>query len=298
MLRPTFFWSTSLFLVSAAIFFILHEATAASVFQTVTVKNNPPQVEEVIIADSPSGIGLQNFSLREGSTATMYIRGFASDPDSCIDIDSPTSWKIVAYRSDLPEGETCLPDQVNCYPVDITSSVLLSGCTEPADTTIEYMASIVFQYTANPTDTSSPHAATDWTMYIQITDEAQQAEVAHKTTFEMDSLIAFTVTPSVNYGRLPRGEDSSPQPVVFANTGNREINIRHFFLTNFHCSGLGSADIPASNVTLTQNSPSGPSVGDHFSLLDTQTIYFRLHMPESGVSGDCTNTIKFQAVAP
>lgn len=291
-------------LVISGLFFWSHQAWGASFLQFVTVKNIPPQVTQLVLGDGPSGGYIQSLTLRQQDTATIYLRGYATDPTSCFDFDTPQSWKIVAYRSDLPEKENCIASAENCYQVNAVNDLMLSGCTEPKDTTIDYLVPIIFLSTADPTDSGSLHADSNWTVSIQITDEAGQKSPQRVATFEMNSLLAYTVTPSINYGNLRLGETSSSQEVEFINTGNRDLFVNNFSLSDFQCTGFLSRGIPSSNVKVALDAPEGESPNETFLLPrksnqnnSTRKLFLSLHMPEERVGGTCNNSISFQVRA-
>ena len=169
-------------------------------------------------------------------------------------------------------------------------------------------------YFADPTDTGSVHAATNWTAEVTPSDEA--TGTAGTDTIEMSSLAALNTTGSVSYGVLGLGADTgtTDQTVVVTNTGNEglDTDLDGYGSSNGDGNAMGCTvgSVTVSNekyfATASTAYASKTSLSDTATKLDldlpqrtgavsTKDVYWGLGMPSSGVSGTCTGVIVFTA---
>ena len=279
--------------------------------QTTVVGNASPTVDTVTSAITTGGADQATITPTENTTKTLYFHGAATDNNGCDDFDTAADWSMKLYRTDKTSG--CSADNNDCY-AGSTDDLTISGCTGASDLNLDYEWEDDIQYFADATDAGSPNAATNWTVSITAADTAS-ASGSNTDTFEMGSLIALSVTASVNYGTVALGADSAEQTITFTDTGNRAIDADQTADGDMSCTGPGSSDIAvgaAHIATLTgftygtddqaltttattvdmslaqRTSEVTPSTDDWFAIL---------RMPATGVGGTCTNTITFTAKA-
>ena len=271
-----------------------------------------PTVDSVTTAIVSGGTDQSSIALVENSTKTIYIHGSATDVDDCGEIDALGQWVIKSFRTDVTDQQNCTLDKNDCYSA---SSGTLTNCAPGSgDLDIDYEGEIDLQYYADPTDAGSPHSATDWTNFVKVTDDTSKVGWAIDS-YEMESLIALTVTSSVDYGTVALGADSAEQTINFTNTGNRAIDADQTADGDMICDGPGSENIAVGNAHLSFTPGFTYGVGDQAltttattvelnmaqrtndSIVSVRSAYLILRMPADGVGGTCTNTITFTAKA-
>lgn len=303
------------FCVGRIIWLLIFSITLGGIFflgSNSSKANSSPSVDTVVTAIVSGGSDQSSITLVENSTKTIYIHGSASDPDGCGDIDTLSRWLVKTFRTDVTGAQTCTTDNNNCYEA---TSGTLSNCTlGGGDLNIDYEAPISLQYYADPTDAGSPHSATNWTVFVRVRDDA--SAVGYSTdNYEMESLIALTVSGSVDYGTVALGADSVEQTITFTNSGNRDIDADQTADGDMICNGPGSQNIAVGKVHFSFSAGFTYGTGDQAltttastveldfpqrtndSLISVKSAYLILRMPTDGVGGTCSNTITFTAKA-
>lgn len=275
--------------------------------------NNNPTIDSITIAETTGGSAITAINLNEATVKNIYIHGTATDLDGCDQIDSassPSSWKVVLYRSDLAGGNSCTADDQNCYQ-DSEQDSDLFNCNPPSDTVLDYEMVIPVEFYADATDPgSSPdHATTNWTAYVEVTDD-ESGTGSTSTTVEMNTLLALTVSESINYGELDLGDESAEKPLTITNTGNHNdldptiadysgwnCDIGSFDASQVHWNttpALGYAggnavsdtDTDLYDLSITKSTDGSPSTDD---------VYLTLKLPTTGISGNCSNSLTIVA---
>ena len=271
-----------------------------------------PTVDSVITAITSGGGDQSSIALVESSTKTIYIHGSATDVDGCEEIDTLGQWVIKSFRTDVTDQQNCTLDNNDCYSAG--SGTLTNCAPGSGDLDIDYEGVINLHYYADPTDAGSPHSATDWTNFVKVTDDTSKVGWAIDS-YEMESLIALTVSGSVDYGTIALGADSVEQTINFTNSGNRAMDADQTADGDMICNGPGSENIAVGNAHLSLSAGFTYGVGDQAltttattvdlslgqrtndSIISVRSVYLILRMPVDGVGGTCTNTITFTAKA-
>lgn len=271
-----------------------------------TKANSTPSIDSLTTALSSYGSDVSNVSPNENSTVTVYIHGTASDADGCTDIDTASQYTEVAYRSNIGGAHSCSTDNNSCY----TGTVTLAGCSGGADTDINFEYTVDLQYYADPTDAGAPQAATDWTSYIKVDDDAM-ASASLTDTWEYNSLLAINVTGSIDYGSLIFEQQSSEQSLLFTNTGNRDLDATQTTNGDMQCAS-GMITTTSTHYSATSGFPyaEGTEFTNGESTIglnllqrtndeaeSTKTIYTLLKAPAIGAGGNCGHIFTFTAVA-
>lgn len=305
------------FIVLIAIFGVIIVITvgrsqADNTTQSATVLNSAPVIDTIMIATTDNGADISSLSLTENSTKTVYIYGQMTDENGCDQINNSNNLTIRFYRSDIAGEELCVHDKNNCYPAPNRQDV--DDCLGASDLQASYHSSFLIDHFTDPTDSGSPNAPAHWIAMVKVRD-GESTSVPMTDTVEIESLLAFDVTNSINFGTVELGNDSAVRTIEFTNVGNRAADASQSGSGDMICSGNGSNDIPTGNVHL--SAESGFAYGTNDQSLSTSSTNFDLslqqrtseynpltknvslilRMPSSGVSGICANTITFTATA-
>jgi hypothetical protein len=182
--------------------------------------NSLPEIQTDAVP-SVSGItvnGNQSISLSINTTTLVQATATVTDLNGFADIGYVTS---TLYLSSA--GPTCATDNNSCYPVASTSCPLSACGGSVCTVTCSYNV----QYFADPTDSGTPWAGQTWNAAMTAFDDEGATSTASTTGVSLLSLLAMTVTPSINYGTLSPGQTISPlnQPTVVTSTGNVSLNV-------------------------------------------------------------------------
>lgn len=266
-----------------------------------------PVVNSVTAAATQGGIE-STLSLTENNTATLYVYGSITDADGCEDVATNGTVTGKFYRSNHASGDGCSADNNDCYTI-ANAACTKTNCTGPEDTTLDYQCTASIQYYADAT-TSGPNSGTDWTAKITATDAASTTGT-NTDTIEVASMVALDVTPSIQYGSIDLGAESSQQTATVTNTGNNDLDVTlsvngamtcasgsisansaHYSDTAAFSYNDGSA-LSTTPTELELNLPHLTSDGG----AQTKNIYLKLKMPASGAGGSCSNTLSVSATA-
>lgn len=287
----------------------LAETTVTSELQT-TADNAAPVIDSLVVSDQENGSLITDFVPNEGMTKDLYVYGTASDDNGCTDITSVEVW--VFHAPTMPEGPRPA-DNNDTYHVNAT----VGGCAGAGDDGVTYQTVIPIANYVDPTDAGSPYPTETWTALVLINDDSRNGMSLQY--FEVDSLAAFDTDSFISYGALALGETSTEQTINFTNTGNHQVNAL-ILATSTHSGDMvsdlpGFSDIPAGNVhfSLTQGTyESGipvsgsspyylsinlPAQTDDLSPAPQVATYWRIKIPDTGVSGTYSNSLDFIAVS-
>ncbi len=311
----------------AIIALLVLKSKADTALQQVNIGASAPTFDNIVVSDSSQGadIGLPGgagFTTNEGAVKSIFVRGTVSDPNGCNDLKDIT---VTVYRSGATGGAACTSDMNDCYtatllPVDFV------GCTGVEVTTVTFEKSFSFANFVDPSDAGSPYAAETWVAKGVVTDNANApAELTEE--LEVNSLAAFSVPGSINYGAVGLGLDSDAIGLTFSNTGNRAVDADVVALIDpvhqpsplvgdMTSNLTGFSDIPASAVHYSLASGFTYGTGDtavsklastdlalnllqqtNDVVVPTTDTYWKLRMPTSGVNGTYTNVLVFTAKA-
>lgn len=273
--------------------------------------NDYPVVVSVSVKDASNNdlttTGLHPIS---GGTTDVTVSGQVSDADYCTDIDNVTVY--LARSGAWPmTGAPCSADNNNCY-VAIIPAASLTNCTG-RETTANYSATFQTTNYIDPTDTGT-YASDTWMAVVRVTDASETSATDNATTFETYSLASFTATSEIDFGTLQLDGYSGYEAVTFTNNGNTSLDayIRadgpmtsdlqgfavipegnvHYSMQDTFDYGRGTA-MTTSDVFLPVQLPQQTIVDG--GIPPTKNVYFKLHMPASGVKGPYRNILTFTA---
>ena len=180
---------------------------------TYTV-NNPPAVDSVNLTPDP-------INLSENTTTTVTCAATVSDADGGNTITSATA---TVYRSGV--GYSCAANDNNCYPNITPSATSTSGNYFYATFTVDLW------FHAEPTDegdyaTAQGWNTQTWQCYVIAKDnQGATATGTDSTPPDLNTLLALTVTPTIDYGTLAGGATSSASEIItVTTTGNVPIDV-------------------------------------------------------------------------
>lgn len=278
---------------------------------SATITNAAPTVDSVTVAETSQGLSLTNISLNENTTKNIYVYGSYTDNNGCADV---TSIALQFYNSGTG-GVGCAANDNRCYNNNSTgyncsfTSVPGDSCSGGTDVTANYQCSVPIQYFAEPNDLGSYDPPINWVARITATDAALATGYSTRDV-TVNTLTALDVGSSINYGSLGVGATSaSDAPLVISNTGNNNSLRVYGSGTNMACT-VGS--IPVGNqhysvvagadynsmIPLTGSQANTGAIitkATSASTPSTYTIYWKLRIPSSGLSGSCSGTSTFSA---
>ena len=279
------------------------QGNSGQVVLRAAVTNVPPTAAAPIVATVSGGSSVSSFNLVAGSSTTMFVHGTVSDENGC---ETLTSVAVKVYLEDA--GSNCTPDGDSCAG---TTTNVLTSCT-PGTTDAQYEVSLPMPYNMEPTDAGAPYEGKKWFATVTVTDHASATGIGTNAGFDMNSLIAFDVTPAINYGLVQFGQTSQKQTLTFSNKGNRVL--KSSFLANGPLVCQGGGTIPPENVRLSLQATdifddmTSVSAASPKTLLlglakkvsgtedPTANMYAQLLLPQhAGVTGSCSNALTFTA---
>jgi hypothetical protein len=180
---------------------------------STTAANSAPVVSSVLLNNGSDITVIENTSTSISVTAT------AQDADTYSNLSYATS---VIYRSGATAA--CTADQNNCYRIS-SSSCSLSAC---AGNSCTVTCTAKIQYFAESTDDAGAFTQEDWQASVTAVDAGDLSNTSGTLSgVELNSLLSLDVTPTIAYGTLRAGLDSTStnQVATTTNTGNVAIDI-------------------------------------------------------------------------
>ncbi len=240
--------------------------------------NSPPVASSVSI-DS----GASDIDLTENTTTEVVCAATVTDTDGYVDI---LSVEAKLYRTSV--GHSASDDNNNHYT--------LSGDTECVPSngggdTEDYTCTFDVYFHADPTDSGSIYETDDWTCRVMPSDSDGEG-TADTDTIEINTLIALSVSSSIDYGNLQQGEDtgSSNQTTVVTNTGNAIIDLEVSGNGSSMCTDFPTCSGDVLGVTNQEYSLSTFSYGSGSDLSTTPaTIDITIPKPTTSPSNQEDN---------
>lgn len=199
------------------------EGAYQGVLSTFSVNNTAPSVSAVTI-NSGNAITLES-----NNTKTVTLTATVSDNNSCYGTEI-TSVLGYVYRSGIgysgcdSSGEA---DNNNCYP-EITCSVVSGSCTDTSDASANYTCSVDIYSYADPTVTSTQYPDETWKTTIKATDDdSSSASTEVSSGVEMNALIAYSISSSINYGTLSVEGKNDPLDRTTTTTPTGNVGLDH-----------------------------------------------------------------------
>jgi hypothetical protein len=247
--------------------------------------------------------GGQSISLMMATTTLVTTTGTVTDLNGSANIASVNG---TLYLSSVTSSQACAQNDNNCY---LQASCPLSACAGQSCTAT---CSFNVQYFADPTDSGTPWAGQSWLGSMTATDFAGGSSTATSSAgVSLLSLLALSVTPSINYGSLAPGSTTQTltQTVVVTSTGNISLNVTLYGvdMTSGGNSILVSQQRYASSaVSYASGTALAVSPGNLFQLKEpktvssstpaTSTVYWGIGVPVPQPSGDYTGANAFIGV--
>ncbi len=276
-----------------------------------TIMNVAPVVSNVTINSG------SNITLNEGSTKGINVTATVTDNNACTNISSVTT---SVYRSGIAYAncdEAGNQDDNNCYAVvSCTVDGAVNACDGASDASASYRCSVTLQYVADPTDASAPFAAENWSGTVKATDASSGTHTATPGAgIELQSMIGYEVTSSINYGSLSIGQKNDPLDKIttITNTGNVSLDEEvsgtdmtnggtGTILVSFQKYALSAATAYNSAVALGPTSEGGVKADLNCPKTtvvgspETKNTWWGLYIPEGTEPGSYTGTISIVAV--
>jgi len=257
----------------------------------------PPVASAVSIDSGASGV-----TLTENATKNVVCSATVTDANGYADI---TSVEAKLYRTGV--GSAASDDPNNHYTLAGDSQCVPSGGSGNTET---YTCTFAVQFFAEPTDAGSIYASDNWTCLVTPSDSGG-AGTAASDTIEVNTLLALNVTSSINYGNLSLGSTSGSYPkiVTVTNTGNANMDPQVSSAAAMTCT---TGTIPVANQEYADFSF---TYGSGYTLSGTPTTlnlalpkptsdtpvtansYWGISIPSTGISGSCSGSNTFTAVA-
>ena len=188
-----------------------------------TVSSVAPGVTDVTIN------GGNAITLVESTTKSVALTATVTSDNTCSSI---TSVKGYLYRSGIGYTGCDTSGEANdnyCYP-EISCTLNSNSCTDGTEGSADYTCTVNVQYFADPTDTNTQYDSQNWLARIKATNSGDLSTSTEVTTgVEMNSLTAFSVTSTLNYGDLLVGGSNSPldRILITTATGNVGLDQEH-----------------------------------------------------------------------
>ena len=286
-----------------------------------TITNSAPTVNSPVNLGYASQTADTNpLTLTEGAPRTLYVFGEYTDTNSCLDVTTSGTMRLVFYRSGVSGGTACTESKLNCLNENssgYTSSSNVGGsCTGQSDTTADYQFSVPMQYYIDATDVG-PYSAQDWIAYVVAVDGGGAEGTRSSSGRELNTLEALTIDASFDFGNVTLGSTNvheTNNDLTLTNTGNDNTLDFRLSGTAMGCNGGGS--IPVGNVKYVTTTYSS-TIGD-YTALSTSPAYARISLtkrsiasnapavtstwlgvvvPSTGVAGVCSGSLTFTASA-
>ncbi len=311
------------FVLLAALLFVSIRSKAAEGGESdtqVTISAAAPTMS--LFAHNQSELPLSMLLINEGSVTNTEIEILYSDNNGCAEIVAASSTvEMVAFHSQETalscatsgtNSSTCIAS--NDAFAEFAGAVGSNTCTGPTDLDVSYKYTIEWDYFV------SSSVADGWGLSARITDAAG-------TTSTLTLVDNFGVTgqtymslasSTVDFGSLALGATAtSADPLVLTNTGNDSLDV-DLLIDNMTCTdGTINADSggdpgeirvdigSAAFESMGSNVAGGLVTLSNFNLeaassrtdSATQTIYWGIEIPTSGVGGTCTGGITLTATA-
>lgn len=294
--------------------FVSFNSEGETTITTVDVNNAQPVVSNVIIATSSYGNAAASLNLTEAQTTPVFVHGLLTDNNGCEDISPSGTVEVFFFRTN---SSVCpnnpVQDEKECYYANQNSVNCSFGTTDSGnqnqcvsggtDTTVSFECQFDVYFFADATGSGGTYNASNWSGLIIADDVSVGPAAQSSSTAEIEVLTAISVSSSINYGNVSLNASSSDVGLGVRNTGNEELDV-NFAGLPMPCSligtiavgqqryATGSVDYNAKTVltgssTLFElNLPRQTTV----STFSTDTIYWQIKLPASGVAGQCQGT--------
>ncbi len=283
---------------------------ADSVNTQTNITNHSPTVEDVFVNDAQwvfsPGFGGGSITVVPGGQRDVWINGNVRDQNGRGDI---LAVKGQFYKTTA--GDTCTPDSNDCYA---ESSCSTQNDTEGDLEVLEYSCLMSLDYWTDSTSTGGASPSTDWTVKVEVVDNAMTTGSDSSVTKEIETTLALTIPTTINFGTLTKGQSTTSannQHQVIGQNANDEGDVEVSSAADMTCTNTGTIPVANQEWSLTDVDHSDPAGTDlSGSAADTnlgvaykttgdvsETLYWNIELPASNISGTCTGTTTVTAIA-
>ena len=278
----------------------------------VNIGNSLPVASSVTIAAGNLNGG--EVELTSNQTTQINITATITDYNGCTDIDSVNA---TFFRTNITGGSNAADNNRTHYSMDCT--VQAGTCTGDSDSAADYDCKVNVTWYADPTDSGSKFAGTNWTVNVTPYDTTGIG-TSDSTIYDLKTLTSFNlIDTSINFGSLSLGQNTTTtnQDITLENLGNEGIDI------SFTGYGATQYDNYSMNCTLGEipidyleysassftygagNDLSNSTTELDFDLdrgNDTTTrpqkdSFYGLKIPTEGVGGSCSGNVVITATS-
>ena len=285
---------------------VRHENAAGDSGWSAPVSFSTNKLPDVTAAELESGSS--SFSLTPQVNTTITATATVEDNDSCQDLDT-----VDATFFRTGQGQAGADNNNYRYTMVCTQDV--GTCTGPSDTEADYTCTADITYYAEGTDAVSQNAADDWTVEITADDGTDTGD-SSTDTIEVETLVAFEVSATVNFGSLSPGTNTGTtnQLMTITNYGNAQLDMDVSDYGLVASDGLAmscaTGSIPDSNLkydtsafTYSSGGIAASSTPIEFDLdlakstgsVSSTTLYTGIAVP-SATKGACTGFLELNAI--
>lgn len=246
--------------------------------------------------------GGSDINLTENSTKNITLTATVTDNNSCYggEIASVKAYVYGSFTGYSGCDGIEDADDNDCYP-EITCTVDGGTCTGDTDASANYTCTVDLEYFATPTDDNTNYPAHDWKDTIKaIDDDAATDSTEVSIGVEVNSLTAFSITSSINYGGLSAGQSNDPldKTLITTPTGNVGLDQEHSGATNMcvdypTCSGGTPIGVAYQKYALSTSTAYSSGVA-----LSTSPTEVELNVPRPTSSSPTTGTTWWGILIP
>ncbi|MGI6443569.1 MAG: fibronectin type III domain-containing protein [Candidatus Dojkabacteria bacterium] len=166
-------------------------------------------------------------TLLESTTTSVSIKTQIESNNGCQSIGTVTAYLYRSGKGYTYCNKGADADNNFCYS-EISCIRDAGECTAPYGKTARYTCTASVWYYADPTDTQTQYDSQNWLATVKAT-VGTVSGTAQSSGVEMNSLVAFSVTETLNYGTLIVNQTTDPldKIVVTTATGNVGLNQNH-----------------------------------------------------------------------
>ena len=168
-------------------------------------------------------------TLLESTTTSVSIKTQIESNNGCQSIGTVTAYLYRSGKGYTYCNKGADADNNFCYS-EISCIRDAGECTAPYGKTARYTCTASVWYYADPTDNNTVYSSENWLATVKALGGGGTVGTAQSSTgVEMNSLIAFDITNTLNYGDLLVSEVTDPLSKVLTTTatGNVGINQKH-----------------------------------------------------------------------
>lgn len=177
--------------------------------------NSNPTVSSVVVN------GGSAITLNANSTTSVPISFTITDNNGCADVFTGGGVTTTLFRSGV--GESCTPNNLNCY----VTNAQVNNCS--GGNTANATATIPIYYFAEATDASSTYSGQSWQAKIIVSDTAGLSSSSTSAGVNLNTLLAINLpSNSISYGTVGAGANtgSTNQIIEVQNVGNTSSTLQ------------------------------------------------------------------------